>query len=431
MVIDAVEVTGHRPVGHAISLIRSAEPRSQPAGPIGRTQHSPSDRLLAAENLHSLGRSSHRGVQQLSSEQWRVWWRHDERHAIELASLGAVHRHRVHRLDRVQANWREQCRLGPAGECHSDSVRGVDHHARVTVEQPQLVVVGGYQQGTAQIPFAIVGVAGLCLRQPAFDFTAPSCDAEGPSAVRAQQPVTVQARRERSARRPSWRPLWWRLRTVGPVRRAALGLPAAPARHPLQQIRRRLHRSGAPPPRRRDQRLEWPSPVDRSLPRIATCESAGRRRGWVPRCRCGMSLNADSSPPSSTLGLPGARAMSASTAPASTEESWSGSPTITSRASGRRASSRRAIIVRDTIDISSTTTRSWGRRLRHDDETVHGSPAPSRAAGAASMLICPRAGIGLPDSARRRPYGPRRPVGPPPSRSARRAQSAAAHRAGR
>ena len=52
MVIDAVEVTGHRPVGHAISLIGSAEPRSQPAGPVGRTQHSPSDGLLTAENLH-------------------------------------------------------------------------------------------------------------------------------------------------------------------------------------------------------------------------------------------------------------------------------------------------------------------------------------------------------------------------------------------
>ena len=49
---------------------------------------------------------------------------------------------------------------------------------------------------------------------------------------------------------------------------------------------------------------------------------------------------------------------SASTAPASTEASWSGSPTSTSRASGRIASSRRAIIVSDTIDVSSTTTTS-------------------------------------------------------------------------
>src|SRR5215203_6587167 len=85
MVIDAVEVTGHRPVRHAISLIGSAEPRSEPTGPVCRTQHSPSDGVLTAENLHSPGRSSHRGVQQLPGEQWRVGWRHDERHAIELA----------------------------------------------------------------------------------------------------------------------------------------------------------------------------------------------------------------------------------------------------------------------------------------------------------------------------------------------------------
>ena len=55
--------------------------------------------------------------------------------------------------------------------------------------------------------------------------------------------------------------------------------------------------------------------------------------------------------------------MSASTAPASTEESWSGSPTSTSRASGRTASSSRAIKVSDTMDISSTTTTSYGSRL--------------------------------------------------------------------
>ena len=52
--------------------------------------------------------------------------------------------------------------------------------------------------------------------------------------------------------------------------------------------------------------------------------------------------------------------MSASTAPASTEESWSGSPTSTRRALGRTASSSRAIIVSDTIDISSTITTSCG-----------------------------------------------------------------------
>ncbi len=45
------------------------------------------------------------------------------------------------------------------------------------------------------------------------------------------------------------------------------------------------------------------------------------------------------------------------------EASWSGSPTSTSRVSGRTASSRRAIIVSDTIDVSSTTITSCGSRL--------------------------------------------------------------------
>ena len=54
---------------------------------------------------------------------------------------------------------------------------------------------------------------------------------------------------------------------------------------------------------------------------------------------------------------------SASTAPASTEVSWSGSPTRISRLSGRTASSSRAIIVSETIEVSSTTTTSCGSRL--------------------------------------------------------------------
>ena len=55
--------------------------------------------------------------------------------------------------------------------------------------------------------------------------------------------------------------------------------------------------------------------------------------------------------------------ISASTAPASTDASWSGSPTSSSRLSGRSASSSRAISVSDTIDVSSTTITSWGNRF--------------------------------------------------------------------
>ena len=55
--------------------------------------------------------------------------------------------------------------------------------------------------------------------------------------------------------------------------------------------------------------------------------------------------------------------MSPNTAPASTEANCSGSPTRMRRASGRTASTRRAIRDRGTIDVSSTTTTSWGSRL--------------------------------------------------------------------
>ena len=56
--------------------------------------------------------------------------------------------------------------------------------------------------------------------------------------------------------------------------------------------------------------------------------------------------------------------MSPSTAPASTEASCSGSPTRISRASGRTASTSRAMSESDTIEVSSTTTTSWGSRLQ-------------------------------------------------------------------
>ena len=55
--------------------------------------------------------------------------------------------------------------------------------------------------------------------------------------------------------------------------------------------------------------------------------------------------------------------MSPSTAPASIEVSWPGSPTRISRASGRTASTSRAISDSDTIDVSSTITTSCGSRL--------------------------------------------------------------------
>ncbi len=55
--------------------------------------------------------------------------------------------------------------------------------------------------------------------------------------------------------------------------------------------------------------------------------------------------------------------MSPSTAPASTEASWWASPTSTSRACGRIASSSREASVSDIIEVSSTTTTSYGSGL--------------------------------------------------------------------
>ncbi len=55
--------------------------------------------------------------------------------------------------------------------------------------------------------------------------------------------------------------------------------------------------------------------------------------------------------------------MSRRTAPTSIAASWSGSPTSTSWASSRTASTSRTISESGTIEVSSTITRSWGRRL--------------------------------------------------------------------
>ena len=112
------------------------------------------------------------------------------------------------------------------------------------------------------------------------------------------------------------------------------------AGHPLDRVAACLQRRDAP---RRRRRGGAPRPAGRS-PRRSGAPWSGRR----PGCRCGARSRGRGR---------------VSTAPASTELSWSGSPTSTSRASGRVASSSRAIIVSDTIEASSTTTRSCGSRL--------------------------------------------------------------------
>ena len=72
--------------------------------------------------------------------------------------------------------------------------------------------------------------------------------------------------------------------------------------------------------------------------------------------------------------------MSASTAPASTGVSWSGSPTRISRASGRTAASSRPINVSDTIEVSSTTITSYGSRLsRWKPQPRRSRPCPEQS----------------------------------------------------
>ena len=88
----------------------------------------------------------------------------------------------------------------------------------------------------------------------------------------------------------------------------------------------------------------------------------------------------------------GACTRSPSTAPASIEASWSGSPTRTSRASGRTASSSRAISGSETIDVSSTMTTSWGSGF---DRSCRNRPC---ASGAPAEQSVQRRGDRLPDA---------------------------------
>ena len=140
-------------------------------------------------------------------------------------------------------------------------------------------------------------------------------------------------------------------------RRDPLDVGASGLEH--RHRRRRRRRAGSPRPARR-----WP--------RRSGARGAARR--CRRRCGAWRSVVARDRLPADRRQLrPGrgahaeARAagptMSPRTAPASTEASCSGSPTRIRRASGRTASTSRAISDSDTIDVSSTTTTSWGSRL--------------------------------------------------------------------
>ena len=152
--------------------------------------------------------------------------------------------------------------------------------------------------------------------------------------MRAQQPMLVQRLQrllgiaeDRRLAQPK------RLRHNAPC-------AGAPPAGPCRSTRCARRRPAAPRWPRPPRPPGSPTPTRRSTRRTGAASSAPR--AWY------------ASSPST---------RSASTAPASTDANWSGSPTRINRASGRTASSSRAIIVNDTIDVSSTTITSCGSRL--------------------------------------------------------------------
>ena len=88
---------------------------------------------------------------------------------------------------------------------------------------------------------------------------------------------------------------------------------------------------------------------------------------------------------------PAAGTRSASTQPASTLASWSRSPRSTSRASGCTASSRRRIIVRSTIDTSSTMTSCAGIGLTAVCRLLPSGRTPTSRCSVVAGSDCSRA----------------------------------------
>ncbi len=97
---------------------------SKPACPVRGTQHSSSDRLLGTDEIDMPACPGHSGVEELAGEQRRLRRRQDERDAIELAALRAVHRHCMHGLYGIEPHGRIK-RWG----CHLERRRRVRRRA--------------------------------------------------------------------------------------------------------------------------------------------------------------------------------------------------------------------------------------------------------------------------------------------------------------
>ncbi len=129
---------------------------------------------------------------------------------------------------------------------------------------------------------------------------------------------------------------------------------------PSRSSSRTHSRPGAP--RSSSSSRRSPSPTRTDSASAAIAESAANRwerESTVIRPASGRSAAGTASPLRGAVASGPTR--SPRTVPASTLASWWGSPTSTRWASGRSASSSRAIIGSETIEVSSTTTRSCGR----------------------------------------------------------------------
>ena len=222
----------------------------------------------------------------------------------------------------------------------------VDDHAGVAVEQPQLVVVARHQQWPTDVPPSVARVATDGPAQPLLRLGRPVRDAVGALAVAAEDLVLPK-----------------------PLE----GLPAVASARRLVERGAGGDHVGANPPRRgraprrtrcarapRSSDVEDRGRADRSADAgLRRRRRGSQRRSAVPPRRS----QPHHAPQLRSCTLHGRWTRSPSTAPASMDASWSGSPTRTSRARGRSASTSRDIIVSETIDASSTTTTSKGSRF--------------------------------------------------------------------
>ena len=103
-----------------------------------------------------------------------------------------MHGHGVGGLHGVQPDGGDEHGGVTSTEGGPDPTPDGHHHPGVTVEEVQVVVVHGDQQGPTEIPLAVLSVAGHRLGQPALRLRAPARHPERSVPVGAQQPVPIE-----------------------------------------------------------------------------------------------------------------------------------------------------------------------------------------------------------------------------------------------